>query len=67
MEVGGIKNGRFRNFLHPIELRRILKKANKLQLLFGFVWLCLFQAVFHSMWHKYGTKLICLDNCNSHN
>jgi len=38
VEVGGIENGCFRNFLYPFELRRIAKSVNELQLLFGFVW-----------------------------
>jgi hypothetical protein len=38
VEVGGIENGRFGNFLSTIDLRRIVKNANDFQLLFGFIW-----------------------------
>jgi hypothetical protein len=56
MEVGGIENGCFLNPQARIELRLNSLIPKKFQLLFGFVWLCLVQVVFHPMWHKYGTK-----------
>ncbi len=55
VEGGGIENGPSRNLVNLFQLRRILKNVNDFQLSFGFVWLCVFQGVFHSMWHKYGT------------
>jgi len=57
VEVGGIENGCFGNFLYPFNLRHNALCDNDFQLFFGFVWLCLFSGVFHSMWHKYGTSL----------
>ena len=58
VEVGGIENGCFGNFLPTINLRDNVLFLLNFQFLFGFVWLCIFQGVFHSTWHKSGTKLL---------
>ncbi|MHC4536705.1 MAG: hypothetical protein ACYS6K_22380, partial [Planctomycetota bacterium] len=55
LEVGGIENGCFGKLMNPCELRHIMKNVNDFELLFGCVWLCLFQVVFHPGWHKSGT------------
>ena len=55
MEVGGIEKGDLRNPRRHIILRRSSLIPISFQFLFGFVCLCVFPDVFHSIRHKSGT------------
>jgi len=53
---GGGESGRVGNPQRHIKLRRNVLLLLDFQLLFDFVSLCVFRAVLHPRWHKYGTR-----------